>query len=792
MLPTLNWGRWHSIFSSNLRGPQAGAGHRGEHFLAVNEQSDPYLRSRLPQQELAAQARKDLGGILAPEERVLYAAVSDMSLQGTYADTWIVLTSLRILASTPQLSQTVQEVPLAEVTRLNVEHFVGNGILSAAAANQTVNLARFSRRFAVDIEKAVAEMEAVLEQEPVAANFVRTHDKAKQIQRKKMEKESNRCPNCGRIMKGSVCPHCLQKGKLIRRVLGYVKPYYPQAIVSTILLIGNGLLSMVQPFLTGLLVDEVLMQNDLGRLRAMVILLALTHLANAGVSGFRTYVVAWLGQRIIRDMRSAVFRHLQYLRMDFFDSVRTGAIMSRITNDTQSLQNFIVQSAQQLLLQVVMVFGVGVILFRYDWRLALMTLAPMPLIVYAARLFSRKMHRVYRGIWIRRALMNSVLADSIPGIQIVKSFAQEPREITKFEHRSDQLFGRHIDAAKYRGMFMPFLTFATSLGTVIIWGYGGYLVISNAGLSVGDLVAFLYYLNQFYNPLRGLSGFSDVIQQASTAAERVFEILDTEPEVKPESSEIVLKDVRGEIEYNDVHFAYDASEPVLQGINVKMKPGEMVGLVGSSGSGKTTMANLIPRLYDVSAGQVTLDGHDLRDIELQSLRNQIGVVLQEPLLFHGSVAENIAYGVPNASRSDIVWAAQAANAHDFIMEFSDKYDTQIGERGLRLSGGQKQRLAIARAILKNPKILILDEATSAVDTETEKLIQEAIERLVKNRTTIAIAHRLSTLKNADRILVMDKGRIVEQGTHEELMAMDGVFARMVKMQSEVSSNMLAS
>ena len=341
---------------------------------------------------------------------------------------------------------------------------------------------------------------------------------------------------------------------------------------------------------------------------------------------------------------------------------------------------------------------------------------------------------------------------------------------------------------------MPFLSFATALGTVIIWGYGGYLVISGSGLSVGDLVAFLYYVNQFYNPLRGLSGFADVIQRASTSAERVFEILDTEPEVKPKPviTTVTSQPIRGEIEFSNVHFAYDASEPVLQGINVKIKPGEMIGLVGSSGSGKTTMANLIPRLYDVSEGSVKVDGIDVRSYDLHALRNQIGVVLQEPLLFHGSVADNIAYGVPNASRQDIIWAAQAANAHDFIMEFADKYDTHIGERGLRLSGGQKQRLAIARAILKNPRILILDEATSAVDTETEKLIQEAIERLIKNRTTIAIAHRLSTLKNADRILVLDKGQIVEEGSHEELMALNGVFARMVRMQSELSSNMLAS
>ena len=548
---------------------------------------------------------------------------------------------------------------------------------------------------------------------------------------------------------------------------------------------------MVQPYLTGRLVDEVLIPRDIGRLQLFVVVLAGTFLARSILAGYRDYIMTWLGQRIVRDLRSQIFHHLQYLGMHFYDSVRTGAIMSRATNDTQQIQRFVIESAQRVVFEGIMLIGVGVILFLYNWKLALITMIPMPILLIGIRRFTTSIRRIYRRVWIRRALMNSVLADSIPGIKVVKSFVQEKREINRFDHRSDQVFERFVDAARYRSVFVPFLEFVTSSGILIIWGYGGYLVIGDAGLSVGDFVAFLYFLNQFYNPVRHLASFSDVVQEAATASERIFEILDTEPEVKPQGKEIKLDTIQGEVRFENVHFAYDSGEPVLQGIDVTIRPGEMIGLVGPSGSGKTTMANLIPRLYDVTAGALKIDGYDVRDLDLKSLRSQIGVVLQEPLLFHGTIAENIAYGVPDVSKEEIIWAAQAANAHDFIMSFPDGYDTHTGERGLRLSGGQKQRISIARAILKNPKILILDEATSSVDTETEKLIQEAIERLIHNRTTIAIAHRLSTLKNADRILVIEDGKLVEQGTHEELMAMDGAFARLVRMQTQLSENRIS-
>ncbi len=385
--------------------------------------------------------------------------------------------------------------------------------------------------------------------------------------------------------------------------------------------------------------------------------------------------------------------------------------------------------------------------------------------------------------------MHAMLGDTIPGIRVVKAFNREEDEVERFIAKNREVFAENMRAVQVSSYFFPSMGFLMAVGTIVLWAYGGYQVIVNGTIQPGELMAFIGYTWMLYNPIQALTHSSEQLQGAVTAAERLFEIMDTQPEVEEEGPKIVLPEIKGKIEFRNVSFYYEKGDPVLKDINFTIEPGQMIGLVGSSGSGKTTLINLISRFYKVTEGEILIDGVNINDIDLKSLRKQIGLVLQEPFLFHGTIAENIAYGRPDATFEEIVEAAQLANAHNFIMNLPDGYDTRIGERGVGLSGGEKQRISIARAILKNPRILILDEATSAVDTETEKLIQEAIDRLIKGRTTIAIAHRLSTLQNADRLLVLKDGQIAESGTHEELLAKpDGLFRHFVELQMEVSKS----
>jgi len=450
------------------------------------------------------------------------------------------------------------------------------------------------------------------------------------------------------------------------------------------------------------------------------------------------------------------------------------------------MRTFITSGFQDIVINILTLIGIFLLMMSMNWQLTLLAMIPIPFMILFTILYRTRIHWVFHRIWRRISTLNNMLADTIPGVKVVKAFAQEHREFQRFNEKNTDLRESQMASIKMKAIFLPTISFTISLGSLILWWFGGHQVLSNT-LTLGELQAFITYMMMFYSPVRALCTLTEQLESAATTAERVFEILDTQAEIEDSDNAIDPGKLGGSVEFRNVSFTYDGAARVLDRINFRVEPGEMIGIVGHSGSGKSTMVNLISRFYDASDGQVLIDNKPITSFIQRRLRNQIGVVLQEPLLFQGSIANNIAYGYPEATKDQIIEAARTANAHRFIMQFPDGYDTQVGERGGRLSGGERQRISIARALIGNPRILILDEATASVDTQTEFEIQEALERLVSGRTTFAIAHRLSTLKNANRLIVLDRGRIAEVGTHDTLLSQDeGVYKKLVDMQTEMA------
>ena len=535
------------------------------------------------------------------------------------------------------------------------------------------------------------------------------------------------------------------------------------------------------PLLDGVLIpyqngDE----SRIGRVPWFLAGLACAAVASWLLSWARTFLLAWTAERIVADLRNKTYGHLQTLSQDFFSEYRTGDLISRVSNDADRICSFLSLQFIDFAADVLLISMSAVILFSIDPWLALATLAPLPFIAWLVQsVRDRLLNRFTAGNEAMGA-MTSVLADTIPGIRVVKAFAQESREVERFRKANDVLLAANDEVNREWSYFGPIVALLTDLGLLIVWGCGVYAVFHHR-ITVGVLTAFVAYISRFYSRLDSMSRMAAATQRAAVSANRLFEILDRTPGVPEPENPVPLTHMDGAVELENVRFNFGARE-ILAGVSTSIRPGEMIGLVGSSGAGKTTLINLLCRFYDVSSGVVRIDGIDVRQLRLSDLRRQIGLVLQEPFLFFGTIAENIAYGRPDASREEIVAAAQAARAHDFILNLADGYDSTVGERGQLLSGGERQRISIARALLVNPRILILDEATSSVDNETERDIQLALDNLIKGRTTIAIAHRLTTLQQADRLLVLDHGQIVEEGTHESLLALNGVYRRLYEAQ----------
>jgi ATP-binding cassette subfamily B protein len=740
-------------------------------------------------EHLSAENQALIQRLLGPDEVVVAVVRADMAADRSFSESYLLGTTRRVCSCT-RCNGTLTlaaELPLAEVTALVRRDLHGIARLDAHTTTRSIPLVYFNRSRLPAFEKALSKINGRLSTPPA--------EPAGHTGGRRRPGGGHgtlaHCPKCGRPIpkKLGCCPACLDQGRLIRRLLTRTRPYLLPMAGSLLLMLFITAIEMTQPLLIKVLVDRVIPQADL-RLFAWIIAALLgIHVFTALFSGTRAWLMAWLGEHLVHTLRTDVYNHLQTLSLEFYDQHETGWIMDRVSADTGNLQSFVAEGLQDLVRDVMTLLVILIILFWMNWQLALIALVPAPLVFLLTRRFLKRIRKLYQSLWRKRAGLSALLANVVPGARVVRAFTQEHREADRFAARSESFMTASIGTARSFATFHPAMGLVTSLGFVLVWACGGYRAITvPQAVSVGTLIAFISYLWRFYGPLNNLGAFSQRMERAATSAQRIFDVLDMHPSVPEPTTPSVCPEIRGEVTFQHVTFGYDSGEPVLQDVSFTVQPGEMIGLVGPSGAGKSTTINLLCRFYDVDSGAVLIDGCDIRDVTLDSLRRQIGVVLQDPYLFHGTITENIAYGNPEAAFPDIVRAARAANAHDFILRLPEGYDTLVGERGQRLSGGERQRLSIARAILKNPRILILDEATSSVDAETEATLQEAMERLVQGRTTIAIAHRFSTLRNASRLIVLEHGKLVEVGSHEELLAKPaGLFKRLVDIQNRTST-----
>lgn len=566
-----------------------------------------------------------------------------------------------------------------------------------------------------------------------------------------------------------------------KQLLAFIKPYKMRLALGVVCMIVAALGYLVVPWLIRNVVDGVLQNKDLGLLTLIVIAILIIFLIRGFATYGQNYMMAYVGQRVVIDIRETLFKHLQRLDQAYFDTRKTGVIMSNITSDVGALQQAIVDNLISFMTEGVTLVGSLVFMFYLDWKLSLLTLIIVPVVLGLTNVFGKRLRSAGHEVQGRTADITAFLQEVISGARVIRSFARESFEFKRFEKENKNNFDAAMKATKLTAIMGPMVEFSAAIAVVVILWYGGYSVVQGY-ITAGSLIAFLIYAINLANPVKRLTQVYGNIQKALAAGDRVIDILETQPHVKELPTAKTMDHVKGEVHFDNVQFSYDAENLALKGVTLHVKPGETVAIVGPSGAGKSTIANLLPRFYDVTGGNIRIDGMDIREATFTSLRENIGLVPQDTMLFNASVRDNILYGRLDATDEEVLAAAKAANAIEFIEKLPQGFDTMVGERGNSLSGGQRQRIAIARAILKNPSILILDEATSALDTESEKIVQEALERLMKGRTALVIAHRLSTVQHADHIVVLQQGSVVEEGTHDELLALQGLYSHLYTVQ----------